>query len=59
MVLDNETLKKLVVGSGFVPELDFDDAVKTSLELEQNPIDILIFRGLINEETISKLISDH
>jgi len=59
MQLPNETLKKIIVGSGFVPEADFLDAVKTSEELDKDVLDILMFRGLINDETIAKLISDY
>ena len=59
MKLSQDTLKKVIVGSGFIPEKDFDDAAKTASELDKEVIDILIFRGLINEETIAKLISEH
>ena len=59
MQLDQETLKKIIVGSGFVPEKDFDAAAKASSELEKNVLDLLVFRGLINEETVSKLIADY
>lgn len=59
MVLSTEDLKKILVGSGFIPEKDFDSANKTATELGRELIDILIFRGLINEETVGKLISDH
>lgn len=59
MLLSTEDLKKIIVGSGFIPEKEFDDASKTSQELGKELVDILIFRGLINEETVGKLISDH
>jgi type IV pilus assembly protein PilB len=42
-----------------VPEKDFDAASKSAVELEKDVLDLLVFRGLINEETISKLISDY
>lgn len=58
MQLPPDTLKKIIVGSGFVPEKDFDSALKTSSELGRDVIDVLVFRGLINEETVGKLISD-
>ena len=59
MNLSPEILKKIIVGSGFVPEKDFDAASKTASELQKDTIDVLIFRGLINEETVAKLISEH
>src|SRR3989344_4470302 len=59
MKLPIETLKKIIVGSGFVQEKDFDDAAKTAIELDKEITDVLIFRGLINEETIAKLTSEH
>ena len=59
MQITPESLKKIIVGSGFVGEADFDGAAKTAIELGKNIVDILIFRGLINEETIGKLVSEH
>ena len=59
MQLTTETLKKIIVGSGFVSEKEFDQAAKTATELAKEPIDVLIFRGLINEETVGKLIAEH
>lgn len=54
-----ETLKKIIVGSGFVQESDFDSAVKASQELGKDILDVIIFRGLINEDTVGKLLADH
>lgn len=59
MELTNEILKKIIVASGFVTEKDFESAVKTATELGKKVSDILIFRGLINEETVGKLIADY
>lgn len=59
MQLPKETLKKIIVGSGFVQEKDFNDAAKTASELAKDITDVLVFRGLINEETIGKLVSEH
>src|SRR3989304_9882391 len=59
MQLAPEVLKKIIVGSGFVPEKDFDAPVKTATELEKDIIGLLVFRGLINEETVSKLVADY
>ncbi len=59
MHLTPEILKKIIVGSGFVQETDFDNAAKTAAELGKEVVDILIFRGFVNEETVGKLIADH
>ncbi|MBN1168620.1 type II/IV secretion system protein [Candidatus Woesebacteria bacterium] len=59
MQLNDETLKKIVVGSGFVSEEDFDKAKKSAEELDKNVRDVLVFRGHISEEALSKLISKH
>ena len=59
MQLSKDKLKKIIVGSGFVQEKDFDDAAKTAEELAKDVTDILVFRGFINEETVGKLISEH
>ena len=59
MQLPPEIIKKIIVGSGFVSETDFDSASKTSVELNKDVTDILIFRGLINEDTVGKLVSEH
>jgi len=52
-------LKKIIVGSGFVPEKDFDEAAKVALELDKEVVDVLVFQGYINEDTVAKLISDY
>lgn len=59
MKIPGEILKKIIVSSGFVQEKDFETAAKTALELDKDPIDVLIFRGLINEETVGKLVSEY
>lgn len=59
MKISAQNLKKILVGSGFIPEKEFDDAAKTATELEKDIIDVLIFRGLINEEAIGSLLSQH
>ncbi len=59
MHIDSEILRKIIVGSGFVQTSDFDDALKTASELNKEVTDVLIFRGLVNEETIGKLIANY
>ncbi len=53
------TLKGIIVKSGFIDEKDFDDANKAASDLGRDIIDILVFRGLISEDVIGKLISEH
>lgn len=59
MNLQSEALKKILVESGYVSSTDFDDALKTATELGKNIIDVLIFRGFIDEETVGKLVAKH
>lgn len=59
MKIDPKIFREILVKSGFVSEKDFDDAAKSATELGKNIADILVFRGLINEEVIGKLISEH
>lgn len=59
MQLPKETLKQVLVGSGFVSEQDYEEAAQSAEELEKNIEDILIFRGLITPDAFSQLIAEH
>ncbi|OGM15971.1 hypothetical protein A2V56_04375 [Candidatus Woesebacteria bacterium RBG_19FT_COMBO_42_9] len=59
MKLPIETLKQIVVGSGFVTERDFTEAATSAVDLGRHVEDVLIFRGLISEDALSKLIAEH
>jgi type IV pilus assembly protein PilB len=59
MLISPEKLKKILVGSGYIKETDFDDALKSSLDQGRDISDVLIFRGLISEDALGKLISEH
>jgi len=59
MKLPIETLKAIVVGSGFVTERDFDEAVASASDLGRKIEDVLVFRGLISEDALSKLVAEH
>lgn len=59
MKLPNKTLKQILVNSGYVSANDFDDAAKSAAELNKKIDDVLIFRGLINEESLGKLVAEH
>jgi len=59
MNLDINTLKNIIVGSGRVSKEDFDAAAQSALEIGQDIRDVLVFRGLIRQDEISKLIAQH
>jgi len=59
MDLNSDKLKSILVDSGFVTEKDFEDAVKSATDLGKEITDVLIFRGLISEDALGKLISEN
>ena len=59
MNIDTNTLRQIVVGSGRVKAEDFDAAAKSAKEIERSIADVLIFRGLITNDEISKLIAKY
>ncbi len=59
MLIPEKTLKEIIVKSGFVDEKDFNEANKAASDIGKDIVDILVFRGLISEEVIGKLISEH
>lgn len=59
MKLDISALKQIIVGSGKVPEKEFDAAAKSAEELGRDVRDVLVFRGLIRAEEIDKLVAAH
>lgn len=59
MKLATDTLKKIIVDSGFISETEFDSANQSAQDLHKDIGDILVFRGLINEETLNKIVSEH
>ena len=59
MSLLPEELKTILVNSGFVSEQDFEQALETAKSLEKSVSDILIFHGLISEQALGQLISEH
>jgi len=54
-----EKLKEIVLKAGFISEEDFNKAAKAAEELERPLEDVLIFRGLIKEESLGQLIAEH
>lgn len=59
MKLPAEDFKKILVSSGLVSEKDFDEASQAARDLGKEIEDVLIFRGLINEEVVGKLVAKH
>lgn len=59
MKLDISVLKSIIVGGGKVKEADFDAAAQSAQELGRDVRDVLVFRGLIHQDEISKLVADH
>lgn len=57
MKLDANALKGIITGSGKVPEAEYDAAAKSAEELGKDVREVLIFRGLIREEEISKIVA--
>ncbi len=54
-----EKLKEIVLKAGFISEEEFNKAAKAAEELERPLEDVLIFRGLIKEESLGQLIAEH
>lgn len=54
-----DTLKKILTDSGFISAKDFEAAQKTAQDLDKSIEDILIFRGLISEDALGKLVSEY
>jgi hypothetical protein len=53
-----QTLKEILLKSKFVKPEDLDQAEKTALQLNRPLQDILIFKGLISEESLGRLIAE-
>jgi len=54
-----ETLRQILLKSGFISEKDFNEAAKTARDLNKPVTDILLFRGLINEAVLGQLIAEY
>ena len=54
-----KTLQTVLIDSGFIKEADFASAQKTANDLGKPISDILIFRGLITDDMLGKLIAEH
>jgi type IV pilus assembly protein PilB len=54
-----ETLQKILSEAGFITPKDFAAAVKTADDIKKPITDILVFRGLISEDALGKLIAEY
>lgn len=59
MNISTETLKEILTKSGYITQEEFDKAVSNAAELGKDVVDILIFRGFLNEKTAGELIAKH
>lgn len=58
-MIQPETLRQILTEQGFVTTEDFNQALKAAQELKRPLTDILVFRGLISEDALGKLIAEH
>lgn len=58
-MLNAQTLAQILLSSGFVTQKDFEQAQKTATELNKSLSDILVFKGLISEDALGKLIAEY
>jgi type IV pilus assembly protein PilB len=54
-----ETLRQILLKSGFVSEKDFNEAAQAAQNLNKPIPDILLFRGLISESVLGQLIAEY
>jgi len=58
-MLPKDVLKQILVGSGYVTESQFDAAAKSAEDVGKSLTDMLIFRGLVTEEVLGRLIAEY
>lgn len=59
MEISASDLKKILVDSGYIEENAFNEALKTAQEMGKRLDDVLIFRGFITSDALSKLTSEY
>jgi len=57
MFLPNEDLKKSLLESGYVSEAQYDDALNASRMFKLPVVEVILSRGLIQEETLGEVLS--
>lgn len=58
-MLDPAILRDILVKAGFVSEKDFDDAQQSAKDLGKPVEDVLIYKSLISEDVLGKLIAEY
>lgn len=58
-MLSSAQLREILLKSGFISSEDFDAAVKSSDELGKDIADVLVYRGLLGEDILGKLIAEY
>lgn len=58
-MLTTDELKKVLTTSGFVNEADFNSALEAATDVQKPVTDILVFRGLISDDALGKLIAEY
>ncbi len=59
MKLSPDILKKILVGNGYISPKEFDEISLSSSSLGKKIEDILVFKGIVNSEVLSKLIANY
>ena len=54
-----DALKQILTTAGYVTQQQFDEALKSSQDLGKPITDILLFRGLITEDALGKLVAEY
>ncbi|MFC1748268.1 GspE/PulE family protein [Pseudomonadota bacterium] len=54
-----DALRQILTNSGYITDEQYDSALKASQDLDKPITDILLFRGLITEEALGKLVADY
>lgn len=58
-MLSTDTLRTIVVASGFVSPEDFDVSVKAAKELGKDIPDVLAYKGFLTEDILGNLIAEY
>lgn len=54
-----DALKQILTDSGYVTQEQYDSALKAAQDLDKPITDILLFRGLITEDALGKLVAEY
>jgi type IV pilus assembly protein PilB len=59
MDLTSDFLKKILIDAGYLTDEEFGQAKKEAKDFDKDIVDVLIFKGLITEELLGKLVAKH